>query len=104
MSAHVPNLLLFAHRDDYFILLLDSGGGLMYSLSQRFAISSTASPATKPLASPVATVTVSGAPNPTMQFAATYAASGASKLQSSKLTSIAIAGIVCVLGSICLAA
>jgi len=71
--------------DDYFILLLDSGDTTMYSLSSRFSISTTASaaPASSALPSPVATATVSGAPNPTMQFAATYGVSGAVKLSSS---------------------
>jgi len=83
--------------DDYFVLLLDSSGSTMYSLSQRFTISSTASPASSPVPSPVASVTVSGAPNPTMKFAATYGVSSASRASASKLSVTALCSL-CVIG------
>lgn len=70
-------------RDDYFVVLLDSGGSTIYSLSNRFSISSSASAASAALTSPVATVTVSGAPNPTMAFAATFAVSSATRMVAS---------------------
>ncbi|KAF8305835.1 hypothetical protein DL93DRAFT_2045774, partial [Clavulina sp. PMI_390] len=61
--------------DDYFILLLDSAGGDMYSLSPRFSITSSGTAAPSALASPVATATATGSPNPTQGFFATFAAS-----------------------------
>jgi len=73
--------------DDYFVLFLDSIHGNMYSISQRFTVlpaaaaasSITTNSAGKTLLAPVASdpkassVTVSGSPNPTAQFAATFA-------------------------------
>jgi len=82
--------------NDYFILLLDSGGSTIYSLSQRFSISKGASPASNGLPSPVPTATVSGAPNPTMQFAATYGASSASRLSVSRALGVGV-GVLCAL-------
>lgn len=83
-----------AFRDDYFLLLLDSGGSTMYSLSQRFTISKSGSAASGGLPPTVATATVSGAPNPTMKFAATYGASGASRTSVSTILGVGV-GVVC---------
>ncbi|KAJ7849104.1 hypothetical protein B0H14DRAFT_3867012 [Mycena olivaceomarginata] len=60
--------------DDYFLLFLNSTHGVMYGTSPRFSIlpaggSTNGSTATNPK---VATVTVSGAPNPTQAFATTF--------------------------------
>ncbi|KAJ7632321.1 hypothetical protein FB45DRAFT_912150, partial [Roridomyces roridus] len=60
--------------DDYFLLFLNSTHGVMYATSPRFTIlssggSSNGSTTTNPKA---ATVTVSGAPNPTQAFATTF--------------------------------
>ncbi|KAJ7273414.1 hypothetical protein C8J57DRAFT_273487 [Mycena rebaudengoi] len=70
--------------DDYFLLFLNSTHGAMHATSPRFSIlaaggSSNSSTPTNPKA---ATVTVSGAPNPTQAFATTFAlaVSGASRL------------------------
>ncbi|KDR65863.1 hypothetical protein GALMADRAFT_232841 [Galerina marginata CBS 339.88] len=63
--------------DDYFLIFINSTHGVMHATSSRFTIlASSASPTgTRP--SPVAgvpTVTVSGSPNPTMQFSTTFPA------------------------------
>ncbi|KAJ7156113.1 hypothetical protein C8R43DRAFT_999403 [Mycena crocata] len=61
--------------DDYFLLFLNSTHGVMHATSPRFSIlaaggASNSSTTTNPKA---ATVTVSGAPNPTQAFATTFA-------------------------------
>jgi len=61
--------------DDYFLLFINSTHGVMHATSPRFSIlpagtASNSSTATNPKA---ATVTVSGAPNPTQAFATTFA-------------------------------
>ncbi|KAG6856145.1 hypothetical protein H0H87_007150 [Tephrocybe sp. NHM501043] len=63
--------------DDYFLLFLNSTHGVMHATSPRFSIvsaSSAKSTASVSAASNAQTVTISGAPNPTRQFAATFAA------------------------------
>ncbi|KAG9081151.1 hypothetical protein FRC06_005786 [Ceratobasidium sp. 370] len=60
--------------DDYYVLFLDSIHGNMYSISERFSILSAGS--TGAVAPPVptaSTVTLKGGPNPTAQFAYTFA-------------------------------
>ncbi|OBZ74289.1 hypothetical protein A0H81_05627 [Grifola frondosa] len=58
--------------DDYYLLFLNSTHGVLYAASQRFAIGSSSNgSAPSPIAS-AATVTVSGAPNPTAVFATTF--------------------------------
>lgn len=61
--------------DDYFLLFLNSTHGVMYGTSPRFTVlpaggTSNGTTTTNPKA---ATVTVSGAPNPTQAFATTFA-------------------------------
>jgi len=61
--------------DDYFLLFVNSTHGLMYGTSQQFSITSSGSGNTS--AQPISkkpTVTISGGPNPTAQFAATFGA------------------------------
>ena len=61
--------------DDYFLLFVNSTHGLMYGTSQQFSITSSGSGNTS--AQPIPkkpTVTISGGPNPTAQFAATFGA------------------------------
>jgi len=69
---------------DYYLVFLNSADSSVYSISPRFQILSngTASPtgAVNPKNGPIATVTVSGSPNPTRPFAQTFAVSGASSL------------------------
>ncbi|KAF8188724.1 hypothetical protein BJ912DRAFT_926333 [Pholiota molesta] len=64
--------------DDYFLLFINSTHGVMHATSPRFAVlaaGASASAAPALTAAPgVPTVTVSGAPNPTMQFATTFPA------------------------------
>jgi len=57
--------------DDYFLIFLNSTHGVMYTTSPKFTIGSSAnaSATTDPN---VATVTVSGGPNPTKAFATTF--------------------------------
>ena len=87
---------LICCSDDYFVLLLDSGGSTMYSLSQRFTISKGGSPASGGLPSTVSTATVSGAPDPTMKFAATYGVSSASRTSMSATLCVGV-GVICAL-------
>ncbi|KAF7338571.1 hypothetical protein MVEN_02083300 [Mycena venus] len=66
--------------DDYFLLFINSTHGVMHGTSPRFSIlaagaSTNGSTATNPKA---ATVTVSGAPNPTQAFATTFALAASS--------------------------
>lgn len=61
--------------DDYFVLLLNSTGGIVYGVSPRFTVlspSSTSSSSSQPNGAP--TVTISNSPNPTQQFATTFPA------------------------------
>ncbi|KAH9031160.1 hypothetical protein EDB85DRAFT_1891277 [Lactarius pseudohatsudake] len=62
--------------DDYFLLVLNSTHGIMYATSQPFSIvdSGSSNSSVQPIASKP-TVTVSGGPNPTAQFAATFGSS-----------------------------
>jgi hypothetical protein len=63
--------------DDYYVLFIDSTHGNMYSISERFSIlsaGSTPSSGAVGTAVPTAsTVTLKGGPNPTAQFAYTFA-------------------------------
>ncbi|KAI0298022.1 hypothetical protein B0F90DRAFT_1867904 [Multifurca ochricompacta] len=62
--------------DDYFLLFLNSTHGVLYGNSQSFSIvnSGSGNSSVNPLPSKP-TVTVSGGPNPTAQFATTFAQS-----------------------------
>ncbi|KAJ7093082.1 hypothetical protein C8R44DRAFT_835467 [Mycena epipterygia] len=93
--------------DDYFLLFLNSTHGVMYATSPRFSVlpagtSSNSSSTTNPKA---ATVTVSGAPNPTQAFATIFAlaANGASRplllLLDGQARGVAGVMIGCVLGA-----
>ncbi|KAI0683018.1 hypothetical protein BC835DRAFT_1423695 [Cytidiella melzeri] len=59
--------------DDYYLLFLNSTSGNMFGSSAKFSIGSSANGTTSADPS-VPTVTVSGAPNPTMPFATTFPA------------------------------
>ncbi|KAJ7684802.1 hypothetical protein DFH06DRAFT_1156682 [Mycena polygramma] len=85
--------------DDYFLLFLNSTHGVMYATSPRFSVlaagaSSNVSSGTNPKA---ATVTVSGAPNPTQAFATTFplATSGASRLVQRTQWGVMIGSVLC---------
>lgn len=83
--------------DDYFLMFLNSEDSSMYSISPRFMIFSNGTAATGAVASnnaPISTVTVSGAPNPTMQFAQTFAVSKASTTWGSNLIASWAAGVM----------
>ncbi|KAI0087471.1 hypothetical protein BDY19DRAFT_889200, partial [Irpex rosettiformis] len=60
--------------DDYYLLFLNSTSGNMFGVSPKFSIGSSAN-STATANPAVATVTVSGAPNPTIPFATTFPAS-----------------------------
>jgi hypothetical protein len=63
--------------DDYFLIFINSTHGVLHSTSSRFTIlspSATPSGTTANPAAGVPTVTVSGSPNPTQQFATTFPA------------------------------
>jgi len=63
-------------NDDYFVVLLNSIHGIVYAKSQAFSIVNGTSNSTTPQPLPSKpTVTVSGTPNPTEQFATTFAVS-----------------------------
>ncbi|KAJ6513817.1 hypothetical protein C8R47DRAFT_1091960 [Mycena vitilis] len=85
--------------DDYFLLFLNSTHGVMYATSPRFSVlaagaSSNVSSGTNPKA---ATVTVSGAPNPTQAFATTFplATSDASRLVQRTQWGVMIGSVLC---------
>jgi len=62
--------------DDYFLIFLNSTHGAVYSISQRFSIlpaSGSSNSSTTPKGQFIASVTVSGSPNPTSSFAYTFA-------------------------------
>jgi hypothetical protein len=66
------------HRNDYYFIFLNRSLGTVYSLSDTFSISSTSSLEQQPLGtSNKPTVTISGGPDPTKGFAATFAPNGA---------------------------
>lgn len=68
--------------DDYYVIFLNVTHGLVYSVSQRFSVLQSGQPFTDPSRAPstnkrnelLATVTVSGIPNPTTSFLHTFAA------------------------------
>jgi hypothetical protein len=62
--------------DDYFLIFVNVTHGVMYGLSKKFSIanSNSSNSTSQPLPSKP-TVTVSGGPNPTAQFATTFAQS-----------------------------
>ncbi|KAL7278792.1 hypothetical protein PYCCODRAFT_1413813 [Trametes coccinea BRFM310] len=95
--------------DDYYLLFLNSTHGVMYASSQRFSIAdagnSSATPASP--AAGAATVTVSGAPNPTAVFATTFppsangvSAPGWKAVEGARSQLVAIGAVmaVCALG------
>jgi len=73
--------------DDYFLLFINSTHGVMYAMSQRFSIlsagqtsnSSTSQPQAGKGQQLLATVSVSGSPNPTSSFAYTFAPSSGAR-------------------------
>ncbi|PPQ94274.1 hypothetical protein CVT25_004931, partial [Psilocybe cyanescens] len=64
--------------DDYFLIFINSTHGVMHTTSSRFTIldaSATPTDTTRPSpATGIPTVTLSGSPNPTQQFATTFPA------------------------------
>lgn len=74
--------------DDYFLVCLNSTTSLIYSVSSRFTITNSSTQSNPSPNPSVPTVTVSGAPNPLKQFAATLgpAANAGSSLTFSKQT------------------
>ncbi|KAJ7070340.1 hypothetical protein B0H15DRAFT_870657 [Mycena belliarum] len=91
--------------DDYFLLFINSTHGVMHATSPRFSIlaAGTASNMTATTNPKAATVTVSGAPNPTRAFATTFAiaANAASRLtlRGSETWGVASAMVGCILGA-----
>lgn len=64
--------------DDYFLLFLNSTHGIMYGTSQMFSVVDSGSGKGNSSAQPIPskpTVTISGGPNPTAQFVATFGSS-----------------------------
>ena len=71
--------------DDYFLIFINSTHGVMHATSSQFTVlASSATPSTTPPspAEGVSTVTISGSPNPTQQFATTFPAIASSGLPS----------------------
>ncbi|KAG5638688.1 hypothetical protein H0H81_010913 [Sphagnurus paluster] len=93
--------------DDYFLMFVNSTHGLMYSSSARFTVlAAGATLSGKSHPSPISgveTVTVSGAPNPTLPFATTFAAVGSGAIPSwgnpAQVWAIAGALMWCLLGA-----
>jgi hypothetical protein len=95
--------------DDYFLIFLNSTHGIMYATSPRFSIlAANASPSSTP-PSPAAdapTITISGSPNPTQQFATTFPAliSGAWKTSvgvgTPQLLAITMTIVGCMFGAL----
>ncbi|KIJ19167.1 hypothetical protein PAXINDRAFT_166998 [Paxillus involutus ATCC 200175] len=87
--------------DDYFLLCLNSTHGITYSVSSRFSVTNSSSGHSNPSPDASApTVTVSGAPNPLKQFAATLGPSnGAGGLIFGGLSGAGTWGSVVVVGA-----
>ncbi|KAF8882862.1 hypothetical protein BD779DRAFT_1647965 [Infundibulicybe gibba] len=92
--------------DDYFLIFLDSTHGVMYATSQRFSILPASSTPTGTAKSPdgkVATVTVSGKPDPTVAFVTTFPAvvSGARGLLATtdQICGLLTVLVACLLGA-----
>lgn len=71
--------------DDYFLIFINSTHGLMHATSSKFSVlASSATPSTTPPspAEGIPTVTISGSPNPTQQFATTFPAIASGGLRS----------------------
>lgn len=62
--------------DDYYVMFGNYTHGLLYTSSSIFSISDSANSSSPSPDSSAPTVTVSGAPNPTAQFATTFASAG----------------------------
>ncbi|KAF8347170.1 hypothetical protein F5887DRAFT_957004 [Amanita rubescens] len=61
--------------DDYFVLFLNTTGGIVYAVSPRFTVLAPSnSSASTPKSNGSPTITVSSTPNPTQQFATTFPA------------------------------
>lgn len=96
--------------DDYFLIFLNSTHGVMHATSHRFTILAANSSPTSSPPSPdasVPTVTVSGSPNPTHQFATTFPAVMNSALTTSaglgvtRLFAVLTTMISIILGAMC---
>jgi hypothetical protein len=71
--------------DDYFLIFINSTHGVMHATSSKFTVlASSATPSTTPPspAEGIPTVTISGSPNPTQQFATTFPAIASGGLRS----------------------
>ncbi|KAF8729786.1 hypothetical protein AX14_006035 [Amanita brunnescens Koide BX004] len=67
--------------NDYFAIFLNSTGGIVYAVSPRFTVlSPTNTSSSSSQANGAPTVTISGSPNPTQQFATTFPAGISSAL------------------------
>jgi len=89
--------------DDYFLLFINVTHGGMYATSPRFTIADSANSSStqpKPNAA-VPTVTVSGAPNPTIAFATTFPASanGAVRWDTNGLLGVGGAFVGCAISA-----
>jgi hypothetical protein len=97
--------------DDYFLLFLNSTHGVMYSMSQRFTVlpagqsPANATAGKQPAAGKgqqlLATVSVSGSPNPTSSFAYTFApTAGAGPSRAVGGVAVAMAGVLACLSAV----
>lgn len=89
--------------DDYYVMFVNYTHGLLYTSSSTFTISDSTN-SSSPTPNPSApTVTISGAPNPTAQFATTFASAGmrgwtgadGAALQILSITSVLLACMLC---------
>ncbi|EPT00011.1 hypothetical protein FOMPIDRAFT_1023988 [Fomitopsis schrenkii] len=84
VARHVPDSLSSVNvyiedlptGDDYYVMFVNYTHGLLYTSSSTFTISDSANSSSPTPDSSAPTVTVSGAPNPTAQFATTFASAG----------------------------
>jgi len=87
--------------DDYFLIFINSTHGVMHATSSKFTVlASSATPSTTPPspAEGIPTVTISGSPNPTQQFATTFPAIASGGLRSVLESTQVYALVVTLLG------
>ncbi|KAF8904247.1 hypothetical protein CPB85DRAFT_1190916, partial [Mucidula mucida] len=66
--------------DDYFVLLINSTHGVVHALSPRFSIVNASTTVSASTDTSLATFTISGSPDPTRDFATTFASKASTVL------------------------
>ncbi|KAH9834591.1 uncharacterized protein C8Q71DRAFT_769707 [Rhodofomes roseus] len=89
--------------DDYYVMFVNYTHGLLYTASNTFTISDSADASAPSPDASAPTVTISGAPNPTAQFATTFASAGTrawagldgAALQIAMITGALLVSVLC---------